>query len=68
MFALALPDGRMYAPRLAATLTHCPMQAATWKSAESASLARDKANAQRTHLEPRFELVTLFADADVVAA
>ena len=68
MFAIALPDGRMYAPRLASTLTTCTAQAARWKTAERAALACDKANAQRTKLEPKFELVTLYQEADVCAA
>lgn len=65
MFALILPDGRMYAPRLACPLTRCTEQAQKWKTPEGATLARDKANAQRTAKEPQFELVALYQEVDV---
>jgi len=67
MFALVLPNGLMYAPKLASTLTRCPTQAARWKTPEAAALACDKANAQRTRLEQKFELVVLYSEADVGA-
>jgi hypothetical protein len=68
MFALILPNGLMYAPKLASTLTRCTAQCAKWKTAEGAALACDKANAQRTDKEPKFELVVLYQEADVCAA
>jgi hypothetical protein len=49
-------------------LTRCTAQCAKWKTAEGAALACDKANAQRTDKEPKFELVVLYQEADVCAA
>lgn len=68
MFAIALPDGRMYAPRVASALSLEPRHAAKWPTAERAALACDKANKQRTVKEPKFELVALYQEADVCAA
>lgn len=68
MFALVLPDGRMYAPKVKGALSACPLQAAQWKTAERAALARDKANKQRTDIEPKFDLVVLYQEADICAA
>lgn len=65
MFALALPDGRMYTPATHSALTLDIALAARWRTAESAATACDKANSQRTHLEPKFELVTLYQEADI---
>lgn len=65
MFALALPDGRMYSVKTFTGLTLEPHHAARWPTVERAALACDKANKQRTRLEPPFELVALYAEADV---
>ncbi len=68
MFAIALPDGRMYAPTAIQSLSRETHRAAKWKTAERAALACDKANRQRTAKVPKFELVTLYQEADVCAA
>jgi hypothetical protein len=68
MFALILPDGRMYAPKLASTLTMCTAQCAKWKTPEAAAIACDKANSFKEPQDPKFELVVLYQEADVCAA
>lgn len=68
MYALILPDGQMHAPLVPSALTTDTDKAAKWVNAERAALACDKANSHRTRLEPKFELVTLYQEADVCAA
>lgn len=68
MYALILPNGQMHAPLVSSALTTDVRRAAKWINSDRAATACHKLNRHRTKLQPKFELVVLYQEADVCAA